>query len=123
VINAYGGRWFDPAWRAQLTSPEVERAVSTYVSMLRAYGEPGAPEDGFSECATLYGQGDAAMWYDATSAVSTIEDPATSEVVGRNGYVWAPTQDGRPSGWLYTWSLSIPRRARTSRRPGTSSPG
>jgi sorbitol/mannitol transport system substrate-binding protein len=48
------------------------------------------------------------MWYDATSAVSTIEDPATSEVVGRNGYVWAPTQDGRPSGWLYTWSLSIP---------------
>src|SRR5579875_2327904 len=37
VINAYGGRWFDPAWRAQLTSPEVERAVSTYVSMLRAY--------------------------------------------------------------------------------------
>jgi len=109
VINAYGGRWFDPAWRAQLTSPEVERAVSTYVSMLRAYGEPGAPEDGFSECATHYAvTADAAMWYDATSAVSTIEDPATSNVVGRNGYVWAPTQDGRPSGWLYTWSLAIP---------------
>jgi sorbitol/mannitol transport system substrate-binding protein len=109
VINAYGGRWFDPAWQAQLTSPEVERAVSTYVSMLRAYGEPGAPEDGFSECATHYAvTADAAMWYDATSAVSTIEDPATSNVVGRNGYVWAPTQDGRPSGWLYTWSLAIP---------------
>jgi sorbitol/mannitol transport system substrate-binding protein len=108
VINAYGGRWFDLAWQAQMTSPEVESAVSTYVSMLRAYGEPGAPEDGFAECATLYSQGDAAMWYDATSAVSTIEDPSTSNVVGRNGYVWAPTQDGSPSGWLYTWSLSIP---------------
>jgi sorbitol/mannitol transport system substrate-binding protein len=108
VINAFGGRWFTPAWRAQLTSPEVERAVTTYVSMLQKYGEPGAPEAGFSECATLYSQGDAAMWYDATSAVSTIEDPASSKVAGKNGYAWAPTQDGRPSGWLYTWSLAVP---------------
>ena len=48
------------------------------------------------------------MWYDATSAVSVIEDPARSKVAGRNGYAWAPSQDGRPSGWLYTWSLSDP---------------
>src|ERR1035437_9267783 len=111
VINSFGGRWFNPAWQAQLTSPEVERAVSTYVSMLQKYGEPGAPEAGFSQCATLYSQGDAAMWYDATSAVSTIEDPATSTVVGKNGYAWAPSQNGRPSGWLYTWSLAIPATA------------
>ena len=108
VINSFGGRWFNPAWQAQMTSPEVTRAVSTYVSMVQNYGEPGAPEAGFSECATLYSQGDAAMWYDATSAVSTIEDPASSKVAGRNGYAWAPSQDGRPSGWLYTWSLAIP---------------
>lgn len=108
VINSYGGRWFNPDWQAQLTSPEVEHAVTTYVSMLQKYGEPGAPEDGFSECATLYGQGDAAMWYDATSAVGVIEDPQTSKVAGKNGYAWAPSQDGRPSGWLYTWSLAIP---------------
>jgi sorbitol/mannitol transport system substrate-binding protein len=108
VINSFGGRWFNPAWQAQMTSPAVTRAVSTYVSMVQKYGEPGAPEAGFSECATLYGQGDAAMWYDATSAVSVIEDPHSSKVVGRNGYAWAPSQDGRPSGWLYTWSLAIP---------------
>jgi sorbitol/mannitol transport system substrate-binding protein len=108
VINAFGGRWFNTNWQAQLTTPVVEQAVSTYVSMLQKYGEPGAPEAGFSECATLYSQGDAAMWYDATSAVSTIEDPASSKVAGRNGYAWAPTQDGRASGWLYTWSLAIP---------------
>jgi sorbitol/mannitol transport system substrate-binding protein len=111
VINSFGGRWFNPAWQAQLTSPEVQRAVSTYVSLLQKYGEPGAPEAGFSQCATLYSQGDAAMWYDATSAVSTIEDPTTSTVVGKNGYAWAPTQNGRPSGWLYTWSLAIPTTA------------
>ena len=108
VINSFGGRWYDLAWQAQLTSPEVERAVSMYVSLVRTYGEPGAPSAGFSECATLYGQGDAAMWYDATSAVGSIEDPQASKVAGRNGYAWAPTQNGRPSGWLYTWSLAIP---------------
>jgi len=108
AINSFGGRWFDMSWRAQLTSPEVERAVGTYVSVLQKYGEPGAPEAGFSECATLYGQGDAAMWYDATSAVGVIEDPQSSKVAGRNGYAWAPSQNGRPSGWLYTWSLAIP---------------
>jgi sorbitol/mannitol transport system substrate-binding protein len=108
VINSFGGRWYNPAWQAQMTSPEVTQAVSFYVSLLQKYGEPGAPEAGFSECATLYSQGDAAMWYDATSAVSTIEDPASSKVAGKNGYAWAPSQDGRPSGWLYTWSLAIP---------------
>jgi sorbitol/mannitol transport system substrate-binding protein len=108
VINSFGGRWFTPQWEAQLTSPTVERAVSMYVSLVQKYGEPGAPAAGFSECATLYSQGDAAMWYDATSAVSTIEDPQSSKVAGKSGYAWAPTQDGRPSGWLYTWSLAIP---------------
>jgi sorbitol/mannitol transport system substrate-binding protein len=108
MINSYGGRWFNPAWQAQMTSPEVTSAVSTYVEMVQKYGEPGAPEAGFTECATLYGGGEAAMWYDATSAVSSIENPASSSVVGRNGYAWAPSQDGRPSGWLYTWSLAIP---------------
>jgi sorbitol/mannitol transport system substrate-binding protein len=108
VINSFGGRWFNPAWQAQLTSPEVTRAVSTYVSIVQKYGEAGAPEAGFSECATHYGTGGAAMWYDATSAVGVIEDPQNSSVAGRNGYAWAPSQDGRPSGWLYTWSLAIP---------------
>ena len=108
VINSFGGRWYDMKWNAQLTSPEVREAVSTYVEVLKRYGEPGASGDGFTELATLYGQGDAAMWYDATSATSTIEDPVNSTVVGKNGYAWAPTEDKRPSGWLYTWSLSIP---------------
>ncbi len=108
VINAYGGRWFNMSWEPQLTSPEVEHAVTKYMTTLQKYGEPGAPSAGFSECATLYGQGDAALWYDATSAVGVIEDPTAGHVAGKNGYAWAPTQDGRPSGWLYTWSLAIP---------------
>jgi sorbitol/mannitol transport system substrate-binding protein len=115
VINTFGGRWFNTAWQAQMTSAEVTSAISTYISLVQNYGERGAAECGFEENQTLYAQGSAAMWYDATSAVSLVEDPASSEVAGRNGYAWAPSQDGRPSGWLWTWSLAIPSTCRVKK--------
>lgn len=100
VINTFGGRWFDMDWNAQLTSPEVRKAVQFYVDTVREYGEPGASAAGFGECATQFAQGRAAMWYDATSAVSTVEDPASSNVVGKVGYAMAPTMEKPNSGWL-----------------------
>jgi sorbitol/mannitol transport system substrate-binding protein len=108
VINTFGGRWYDEQWNAQLTSPEVVKAVEFYVNTVRDYGEPDAPAAGFGECATQFSQGLAAMWYDATSAVSTVEDPNASTVVGKVGYALAPTMEKDNSGWLYTWSLGIP---------------
>ncbi len=108
VINTFGGRWFDENWNAQLNSPEVREAVQFYVDLVREYGQPGAATSGFSECATQLAQGRVAMWYDSTSAVSTLEDPASSNVVGKIGYAAAPVQEKDPSGWLYTWSLGIP---------------
>jgi sorbitol/mannitol transport system substrate-binding protein len=107
VINTFGGRWYGPQWQAQLTSPAFKRAVSFYVNLVKRNGEPGPAEDGFSECATDYIEGKAAMWYDATSAAGTIEAQG-SPVAGKNGYAPAPILDTKHSGWLYTWSLGIP---------------
>lgn len=109
VINTFGGRWYDQGWHGQLTSPPVERAVNFYVNLLRAHGEAGAASSGFTECATRYTQGEVAMWYDATSMTSVVEDPSSSKVVGKSGYVAAPVQHTAHSGWLYTWSLAIPK--------------
>jgi sorbitol/mannitol transport system substrate-binding protein len=109
VINTFGGRWYDEQWNAQLTSPETQKAVEFYINTVREYGEPGAATAGFGECATHFSQGRAAMWYDATSAVSTVEDPKASTVVGKVGYALAPTTEKQNSGWLYTWSLGIPQ--------------
>jgi sorbitol/mannitol transport system substrate-binding protein len=109
VINTFGGRWYDPRWQAQLTSPTVERAVNFYVNLVREHGEPGAASAGFTECATAYTQGSVAMWYDATSMTSVVENPSTSKVVGKNGYAEAPSLKTKHAGWLYTWSLGIPK--------------
>ena len=66
VINTFGGRWYDQQWNAQLTAPATAKAVNFYLDLIKDAGEPGAPNAGFSECLTAYGQGNAAMWYDAT---------------------------------------------------------
>ena len=108
MINTYGGRWFDEDWNATLDSPEVEAAVTDYVNMVRTYGQPGAATSGFGDCLTRYSQGNAAMWYDATSMVSSVEDPASSLVAGKTAYAQAPVAETDSSGWLYSWSLAIP---------------
>ncbi|MGQ7786231.1 ABC transporter substrate-binding protein [Nesterenkonia sp. K-15-9-6] len=112
VINTFGGRWFDPDWRPMLDTPEVEAAVSTYVDTVRTWGQPGAATSGFGDCLTRVSQGDAAMWYDASSMVSGIENPASSTVVGDVDYALAPVVETDDAGWLYAWSLAIPETSR-----------
>jgi sorbitol/mannitol transport system substrate-binding protein len=109
VINTFGGSWFNTDWDAQLTSPATSQAVDFYVNLVRDYGEPGPAVSSFGECATLMGQGNVAMWYDATSVVTALEDPSQSKVVGKVGYVPAPVEKTAHSGWLYSWSLAIPK--------------
>ena len=44
------------------------------------------------------------MWYDATSAAGTLEDPNASKVAGKVGYAYAPVNKTEYSGWLWTWA-------------------
>ncbi|MEA2213245.1 MAG: polyol transport system substrate-binding protein [Solirubrobacteraceae bacterium] len=113
VINTSGGSWFNPSWRPQLSSPADTAATNFYVNLVRKYGEPGASNDGFTECESSYGQGKSAMWYDATVAAGLIST-SYPKISANTGYAYAPTGSptgaaGVPSGWLYTWSLSIPK--------------
>ena len=113
VINTAGGSWFNGKWEPQLSSAKDAAAINFYVNLLKSSGEKGASNDGFTECETAYGEGKAAMWYDATVAAGLIT--TTYPKVGSDtGYAYAPTGSptgapGVPSGWLYTWSLSIPK--------------
>jgi sorbitol/mannitol transport system substrate-binding protein len=108
VANTFGATWFDEDWNARLTAPEFRAAAQFYVDLVREHGEVGASSAGFSECGTRYGQGQAAMWYDATVMAGTNEDEASSTIVGRSGYVAAPVEKTDSSGWLYTWALAMP---------------
>ncbi|WP_017571282.1 ABC transporter substrate-binding protein [Nocardiopsis halotolerans] len=108
LLNTFGGRWYDEDWNAELDSPEFRRAAEFYVDLVREHGQPGAANSGFGDCLNHYAQGRAAMFYDATAMVSTLEDADASVVAGLNGYAPAPVAETDYGGWLYTWSLAIP---------------
>ncbi|GAA0807625.1 ABC transporter substrate-binding protein [Spirilliplanes yamanashiensis] len=106
VVNTFGGTWFTADWQAQVNAPEFKRAVQFYVDLVRAHGEAGAAQAGFTECLNNTVQGNVAMWYDATSAAGSLE-AADSPVKGKMGYVAAPVEKTKSSGWLYAWSWGI----------------
>jgi sorbitol/mannitol transport system substrate-binding protein len=106
VVNTFGGTWFTKDWQAEVDSPEFRKATQFYVDLVRAHGEVGAPQAGFTECLNNLEQGNAAMWYDATSAAGSLEAEG-SPVRGKIGYVAAPVVETQSSGWLYAWAWSI----------------
>jgi sorbitol/mannitol transport system substrate-binding protein len=106
VINTMGGAWFDKNWNAKLTSPATEAAVNFYVNLVKQYGEPGAGNDSFNQCLNIFEQGQAAMWYDATVAASTV-DASGSPIAGDVGFAPAPVDKTKSSGWLWSWALAL----------------
>src|SRR3954454_13605074 len=106
VVNTFGGTWLEKDWTAKVNAAEFKAATQFYVDLVRAHGENGAPQAGFTECLNNLVQGNAAMWYDATSAAGSLE-AAGSPVKGKIGYVAAPVELTKSSGWLYAWSWSI----------------
>jgi sorbitol/mannitol transport system substrate-binding protein len=106
VVNTMGGTWFDKDWTPKVDSPEFTAATKFYVDLVRAHGENGAPQAGFTECLNNMVQGNTAMWYDATSAAGSLEAD-NSPVKGKMGYAAAPVDKTKSAGWLYAWSWSI----------------
>jgi len=106
VVNTFGGTWFEKNWTPKVDGPEFAEATRFYVDLVRAHGENGAPQAGFTECLNNMVQGNVAMWYDATSAAGSLE-AADSPVKGKVGYVAAPVVKTKSAGWLYAWSWSI----------------
>ncbi|MGY1706639.1 ABC transporter substrate-binding protein [Geodermatophilus sp. SYSU D00697] len=106
VVNTFGGTWFTADWQPEVNGEGFREATQFYVDLVREYGQTGAPQAGFTECLNNVVQGNAAMWYDATSAAGSLE-AADSPVRGKMGYVAAPVVETASSGWLYAWSWAI----------------
>jgi sorbitol/mannitol transport system substrate-binding protein len=106
VVNTMGGTWFDKDWKAEVDSPAFTKATKFYVDLVRKHGEAGAAQSGFTECLNDLEQSKVAMWYDATSAAGSLE-ASGSPVAGKIGYVPAPVDQTKSSGWLYTWAWGV----------------
>ncbi len=103
MVNTFGGTWIDKDWNAQVNAQPFKDATNFYVNLVKSHGEVGASNAGFTECLTALEQSKVAMWYDATSAAGSLE-ASDSPVAGKIGYVQAPVDKTKTSGWLYTWA-------------------
>ena len=113
VLNTFGGTWWlanddGSIGAAQVDQPEFKEALSFYVDLLKAAGEPDAANSSYNECTKAMMDGKAAMWYDATVAASNLEGD-NSPIKGKLGYALAPTKVTKASGWLWSWALAIPK--------------
>jgi sorbitol/mannitol transport system substrate-binding protein len=114
VVNTFGGTWFTKDWKAQVNSPAFKKATNFYVNLVKQHGEAGAAQSGFTECLNALSQKKVAMWYDATSAAGSLEDPASSKIADHVGYAYAPTVETKSSGWLWAWAWAMPKTTKNA---------
>jgi sorbitol/mannitol transport system substrate-binding protein len=114
VVNTFGGTWFTKDWKAQVNSAAFKKATDFYVNLVKQHGEAGASQSGFTECLNALSQKKVAMWYDATSAAGSLEDPASSKIAGHVGYAYAPTVETKSSGWLWSWAWAMPKTTKNA---------
>ncbi|MDO9379709.1 MAG: sugar ABC transporter substrate-binding protein [Nocardioidaceae bacterium] len=112
VVNTFGGQWFDEDWNAQVDGAGFTEAMKFYTDLIKTAGEKDPVSFGFTECLNLFSQGNAAMWYDATSAAGSVEDTENSKVAGKVGYVQAPVKETDEAGWLWSWNLAVPKTSK-----------
>ncbi len=115
VVNTYGGRWFDEAWKPQLNSPEWHDAINFYVNLLGRYGPPGSSSNGFNELLTLFENGRCGMWIDATVAAGALHSSKQSTVAENVGFAPAPIAvTPRGAQWLWFWGFAVPSASQHS---------
>jgi sorbitol/mannitol transport system substrate-binding protein len=109
MSNSFGARWFDENWKPQFDQPEWKNTLTTYLSLMKEAGPPGASSNGFNENLALFQSGKCGMWIDATVAASFVSNPKESKVADKVGFALAPdTGLGKRGNWLWAWSLAIP---------------
>lgn len=113
MVNAFGGRWFDMAWRPQINSKPWKEAVDFYVRLLSQYGPPNAADNSFNDNLQLFAQGKCGIWVDATSVGSALIDPKFSKVAAVTQFSLAPmARSSKGAGWLWAWAFAVPVNSR-----------
>ena len=119
VWNAFGdrqaptpyGMWFDGGWdKPRLTDPGVCQGLANYGNLL-ATGPANKYAIDWPDANTLFSQGKAAFFIDASLFGPSYEDASQSAVAGKVGYAVLPPVDagGKSYTGHWLWGLGIPK--------------
>jgi multiple sugar transport system substrate-binding protein len=105
------GMWFDGGWdKPRLTDPRVCGGLENYGRLLAA-GPANKYAIDWGDANTLFSQGKAAYFIDASLFGPSYEDSNTSQVAGKVGYAALPpvTAGGDSFTGHWLWGLGIPK--------------
>jgi multiple sugar transport system substrate-binding protein len=107
------GLWFDGAWdKPRLTDPDVCKGMTDYAKLL-ATGPSNKFSIDWGDANTLFSQGKAAFFIDASLFGPSYEDATKSQVAGKVGYSPLPpaSADGKTYTGHWLWGLGVPKNA------------
>ncbi len=103
----YGGEWLDADRKPIINQPEAIAAFEAYGGLLKDYGPPGSTNNHWYEASTILNQGKAAMYTDANSLFSVVENAESSTVVGKIGYAMMPAGPAGNHPYVSVWGISM----------------
>lgn len=103
----YGALLFDKDNRPQADSPEMKRAMTDFVTLMKDYGPKDAATLDFTQAGEKFSSGKAAMMFDTSGFGTIFEDPKESKVAGKVGFTLPTGPTGKPLQWLYNEGLAI----------------
>lgn len=112
-VEAPYGVWFDGDWtRPRLDDPSICQGLADYAAMVAA-GPPNKYAIDWPDANTLFSQGKAAYFIDASLFGPGYEDASQSQVAGKVGYAVLPptTAGGTSYSGAWVWGLGIPANA------------
>lgn len=110
-IEAPYNVWFDGSWDApRLTDPSIVKGLSDYAALIAA-GPSNRFNIDWPDATSLFAQGKAAFFIDASVFGPGFEDPEASTVSGNVGYAALPTGDVEGSTGVWSWGLAMAKNA------------
>lgn len=109
-IKAPYNIWFNGAWdKPILDDADITRGVADYADLLST-GPTNKFNIDWPDATSLFAQGKAAFFVDASVFGPGFEDASTSKVVGKVGYATMPKSavDGTTGVW--SWSLALAKK-------------
>jgi ABC-type glycerol-3-phosphate transport system substrate-binding protein len=103
----YGAQLLDENNKPHANSPEMVKALTDYVNLVKNYGPVDEASLDYVKAGEKFQSGNAIMMYDTSGWGSILEDPKQSKVSGKIGYSIINGPAGRPLQWIYMDGLAI----------------
>lgn len=108
----YDAMLFDKDGQPKANSPEMKKAMTDFVTLMKDYGPSDAATLTFTQAGEKFSSGKAAMMFDTSGFGTIFEDPKQSKVAGKIGYTMPTGPSGKKLQWLYNEGLAITAKSK-----------